>query len=188
MTEINYDDLAETPVTQSDDELKSIAELAERQCTLEDWIEKAEGRLKEAKRNLMKVTGELLPDALKQAGLESITLANGAKVEVNADLKASITKANQAAAFEWMREHNHGDLIRNEFKISYGVGEDEQSDCLTSFLAEVGQDFNEKTFVNAQSLKAWCRRELEAHDHGEDWEKMFGVYRFKYTKIERPKT
>jgi hypothetical protein len=58
---------------------------------------------------------------------------------------------------------------------------------LTSFLAETGQDFNEKTFVHPQTLKALVKRELEANDHGEDWEKMFGVYRFKYTKIVRPK-
>jgi hypothetical protein len=187
MSEINYDELAEAPVTVSDDEVQSIAQLAERQMVLEDWIEGQEERLKEAKKNLTKLTGELLPEAMRQAGVKEFTLDNGCKIEVDQDIKASITRANLEDALNWLRENEWADTIRHEFKISYGKGEDEMSDNLLSFLAETGQDFNEKTFVHPQTLKALVKRELEANDHGEDWEKMFGVYRFKYTKIVRPK-
>lgn len=188
MTEINYDEIAETPVTVSDTDLKSIAEYAERQIILEDWIEKQNERIKEAGKNLAKITGELLPAAMRQAGVRDFTLSNGCEVKLNADLKASITKANQEAAFEWLREHGNGDLIRNEFKISYGAGENDQAEGLADFLADVNQDFDQKEFVHHSTLPAFCRRELDEHDHGEEWEKMFGVYRFTYTKIIRPKT
>lgn len=190
MSEINYDEMAEAPVTVSDDEVRSIAQLAERQVVLEDWIEKAEDKIKEAKANLGKLTGEQLPEALRAAGVRSFTLENGCVVEMNMDIKASITKANQEAAFKWLRENGNGDLIRNEFKISYGAGEDEKSDCLAIFLSDVGQDYNQKEFVHHSTLPAFVRRELDdpEKDYGEDWEKMFGVYRHTYTKIIRPKT
>lgn len=188
MTEINYDDMAEAPVAVSDDELKSISELAERQLKLEDWITNAEQKIKEAKANMAKLTGELLPEAMRQAGVREFKLHNGCEILLNMDIKASITAANKESAFEWLRDNNQGDLIRNEFKVSYGAGEDEQSDCLVGFLTDVGQDFNQKEFVHHSTLPAFVRRELDEHDHGEDWEKMFGVYRHTYTKIIRPKT
>jgi hypothetical protein len=188
MSEINYDEMVEDRVPLTDDEITSIAKLAERQMQLEDWIERAEDRLKEAKANLRKLTGEQLPEAMRAAGVSSFALENGCEISMNMDIKASITKANQEAAFNWLRETGNADIIRNEFKISYGAGEDEQADCLTSFLAEVGQDFNQKEFVHHSTLPAFVRRELEETDHDEDWEKMFGVYRHTYTKIIRPKT
>lgn len=188
MTEINYDEMAEAPVKVSDDEVESIAQLAERQIVLEDWIEEQESRLKEAKQNLAKLSGELLPEAMRQAGMKEFKLADGCEITTDEDVKASITQKNLDSALEWLRENEWADTIRHEFKISYGKGEDEMSDNLQSFLGETGQDFNEKTFVHPQTLKALVKRELAANDHGEDWEKMFGVYRFKYTKITRPKT
>lgn len=184
----NYDDMVEETVPVSDDEIKSISELADRQVLLEDWIEKAEDKLKEAKANMKKLTGELLPEAMREAGVREFKLSNGCEVLLNMDIKASITAANKENAFAWLRENNQGDLIRNEFKVSYGSGEDEQADCLSSFLTEVGQDFNQKEFVHHSTLPAFVRRELDEYDHGEDWEKMFGVYRHSYTKIIRPKT
>jgi Ca2+-binding EF-hand superfamily protein len=188
MSDINYDDMVEEAVPVSDDDLKSISELADRQMKLEDWIERQEAKLKEAKANMTKLTGELLPEAMRQAGIREFKLSNGCEVLLNMDIKASITKANQEAAFNWLREHNQGDLIRNEFKVSYGAGEDEQADCLSTFLADVGQDYNQKEYVHHSTLPAFVRRELDEHDHDENWEKMFGVYRHTYTKIVRPKT
>lgn len=184
----NYDDMAEEVVPVTDDEIKSISELADRQIVLEDWIERSEEKMKEARENLKKLTGELLPEAMREAGVREFKLSNGCEVLMNMDIKASITAANKEKAFAWLREQNQGDLIRNEFKISFGAGEDEFSDGLVGYLHEVKQDFNQKEFVHHSTLPAFVRRELDEHDHGEDWEKLFGVYRHTYTKIIRPKT
>ena len=72
--EINYDEIAEAPVSVGDDDIKSIAELAERQIVLEDWIAAQGERLKEAQANLKKLACETLPDAMKQAGMLKFTL------------------------------------------------------------------------------------------------------------------
>lgn len=184
---VNYDDMAEAVVPVSDDEVKSISALAERQIILEDWIENTEGKIKEAKANMKKLTGELLPDAMRTAGVREMKLDNGCALLLNMDMKASITAANKEAAFTWLRDNNQGDLIRNEFKVSYGAGEAELSDELSQYLLGADQDFSQKEFVHHSTLPAFVRRELDEHDHGEDWEKMFGVFRYTYTKIIRPK-
>lgn len=190
MSAINYDEIADAPVVVSDDELRSIAELAERQMVLEDWIEAQEDKLKEARQNLAKLTGELLPDAMRAARVREFALDNGCEIQLNMDIKASITKANQPLAFTWLRDNGNGDLIRNEYKISYGAGENDLAEALSKFLIENEQDFNQKEFVHHSTLPAFVRRELDdpEKEHDEEWEKMFGVYRHTYTKIVRPKT
>ena len=93
MTEINYDDMAEEEVPVSDDELKSIADLAERQIAMEDWIERQEERLKEGKKKLAKLTSEELPEAMRAAGVKEFVLANGAELKLDTKVRANITKA-----------------------------------------------------------------------------------------------
>jgi hypothetical protein len=183
---INYDELADAPVSISDDELKSIADLAERQIVLEDWIAAQEEKLKQAKQNLAKLTGELLPEALRAAGVSKFALANGCEIELNTDTKANITKANQEWCFQWLNEHDMGDLVKNEFKVTFGMGDSDQADQLAEHLASVDQEFNQRAFIHPQTLSAFVRRELEDNDHDEEWEKRFGVFRHTYTKIVRP--
>jgi len=187
---INYDDIAEAPVTVSDDEVKSIAELAERQIVIEDWIEAQQARLKEAAANLKKLSEEKLPEAMRQAGVKTFTLDNGCKVEVDEGVYGNITKANQPWCFGWLRENNNGDLIKNEFKFSFGKGDDEQAKELANHADELGIEYNQKEFIHPQTLGAFIRTEVANPevDHDEEWEKKFGVFRKRVTKIERPKT
>jgi len=190
MTEINYDEIAETPVTVGDDDVKSIAELAERQVVIEDWIEEQTARLKEAKENLVKISSEKLPEAMKQAGMLKFTLENGCVIEVKEGVHGNITKKNQPWCFGWLRDNNNGDLIKNEFKFTFGKGEGEQADNLAIHAEECGIDYNQKEFIHPQTLGAFVRTEVANPevDHDAEWEKNFGVYRSRVTTIERPKT
>lgn len=188
MTDINYDEIAEAPITISDGELKSIALLAERQMIIEDWILAQSERLKEAGKNLAKIMCEELPAAMKEAGLKTFALDNGCEIELSAELKTSITEKNKPWCHNWLRENKHGDLIKNEFKTVFGMGEGEKAKALAEFLMKEDQSFTQKEAVHAQTLGAFVRSELKVSDHNEEWEKAFGVFRWKQTKITRPKT
>lgn len=186
--EFNYDDMAEEVVPVTDDELKSIAALAERQMKLEDWIENQEEKLKEAKKRLAKVTGEELPDALRAAGVKEFTLANGAELNLDTKIRANITKANESDAYEWLRDNGGADIIRNKVELSFGAAEDSMAESLVNELEQRGFDFNQKTAVPWNSLDAFVRAEMQANEHDEAWENLFGVYRHTAVKIVRPKT
>lgn len=187
---INYDDIAEAPVAVGDDDIQSIAELAERQIILEDWISEQGDRMKEAKENLRKLSCEKLPEAMKQAGMLQFKLDNGCVIDVKEGVHGNITKANQQWCFEWLRDNNNGDLIKNEFKVTFGKGEGDFADGLIEYLNDADQDFNQKEFVHPQTLGAFVRTEVSNPevDHDEEWENKFGVYRSRVTLIERPKT
>lgn len=187
MTEINYDDMAEEEVPVTDDELKSIAVLAERQIAMEDWIERQEERLKEGKKKLAKLTGEELPDAMRTAGVKEFTLENGAELKLDSKVRASITKANEADAYDWLRDNGGADILRQKFDLSFAADEDAKAQDFAAQLEQQGLDFNQKVSVPWNSLDAFVRCELAENDRGEDWEKMFGVYRHTSVKIVRPK-
>ena len=184
---IDYDAIADEPVPVSDDELKSIADLAGRQIVLEDWIANQELRLKEAKKNLKDIAEEKLPEAMKTAKVKHFELENGFEINLSTDLRASITKANMGWCFGWLEENGHGDLIKNEFKTTFGSGEADNAQALELFLLETEQDFDHRQYVHHSTLPAFCKRELDVHEHGEDWEKRFGIFRQSKTKIVRPK-
>ena len=187
MTDINYDDLAEEEVPVSDDELKSIADLAARQIAMEDWIERQEERLKEGKKKLAKLTSEELPEAMRAAGVKEFTLENGAELKLDSKVRASITKANEAAAYEWLRENGGADILRSKFDLSFAADEDAKAQDFAAQLEEMGLDFNQKVNVPWNSLDAFVRCELAENEHDEAWENMFGVYRQTSVKIIRPK-
>lgn len=180
---VDYEDMTEGP---TDDQLKVISGLIKRQVEIEDWIKKEEGRMREAKANLLKVQNELLPEAMLAAGVKEFADEKGFKVTVKEDVKAGITAANQEWCFGWLKETGNQDIIRNEFKISYGVGEEEQANVLVAALNEQAQEFNQKRYIHPRTLPAFCRAEMEDNDHGEEWETKFGIFRYKVAKIERP--
>lgn len=184
---INYDEIANQEVKVSDDKLQAISDLAERQLKIQEWITEQEERLKQAKKNLLAVQCDKLPAAMKEAGVKSFVLEDGSSVEIDEDIKASITQKNKEWCFEWLREEGFGDIIKNEFKTTFGKGEGDKAEKLATFLIEHEQDFNQKESVHPQTLGAFVREQLKENDHPEEWEKRFGVYRMKVAKITRPK-
>ena len=182
---VDYEELVEGP---TDDQLKVISGLIKRQIEIEDWLEKAAGRMMEASANLAKIQNDLLPEAMLAAGVSDFTDAAGYKIKVKQDVKAGITEANQQWCFDWLRKSGNGAIIRNEFKISYGVGDEELATKLVETLKEQEQEFNQKQYVHPRTLPAFCRTELENEDNPptEEWEKRFGIFRYKVAKIERP--
>ncbi len=186
--DINYDEIAgdASASAPSDESLKSISKLAERQVEIENDIAKLGAALSTKKKELEKVACFDLPEAMKAAGLAEFTLESGAKISIKENLRAGITADNLAWCFKWLRDNGHGDIIRNEFKVSFGVGEDESSEGLATHLLEAEIDFNQKEYVHSRTLPAFVRTELEDNEHGEAWEKRFGVFRQKVSKVQRP--
>lgn len=73
-----------------------------------------------------------LPAKLEQAGVPSISLAEGYRVGVSHMVRASIKPDARERAYEWLREHGLGDLITNTVNsstlsaVAKGMQEDNQ--------------------------------------------------------------
>jgi len=95
-----------------------VAALGQELSDLRDEIGVQDQILKDLKFRKNTISKELLPGAMKAAGLVgdngkgSFTLGDGTKIHLRTNLYASYVKAKQVAFFAWLIENGHKDLIK----------------------------------------------------------------------------
>jgi hypothetical protein len=141
--------------------LKEIADLAERQMQLAAKIDKANAYISDLNQQLKTVQEVLLPEALIMTGLHEVKLANGSKVTIKRFYSASISDENRDEAFSWLYDNNYSDLIKNDFSIKFGKGDDEEADNLKELLDSNGIEYAQKTHVHPQTLAAFVKEQVE---------------------------
>src|SRR5271163_3873114 len=105
-------------------ELSLVAQLAAQLSAKAREIEAAEAQLKVLKAAHEELQIRRLPDAMLDLGVKSLKLTDGATITVKPEYHASIPKAQRETALAWLREHEFGDLIKNEITVTFGKGED----------------------------------------------------------------
>ena len=83
-------------------------------------------------------------------------------MSVSTYYSASIPKDKIDEALDWLRNNNHGDLIKNTVSIDYARGEDNAAEKMKQDLRTQGQSFTDKTGVHPQTLKAFVREQTES--------------------------
>jgi len=135
---------------------------------------KTEEFLKEKKKDLLKMTDEDLPSVLQEMGVSSFTLDDGSKVEIKPLYAGHISANNKEAAFEWLRNNGHDDIIKNVVSCQFGRGEDNKAEEFYAIASAKGYVAQQKQDVHASTLKAWIRERVE---NGEEFPmEVFGAY------------
>ena len=130
--------------------------------------------LKEKKKDLLKMTDEDLPSVLQEMGVSSFTLDDGSKVEIKPLYAGHISANNKEAAFEWLRNNGHDDIIKNVVSCQFGRGEDNKAEEFYAIASAKGYVAQQKQDVHASTLKAWIRERVE---NGEEFPmEVFGAY------------
>ena len=84
----------------NDEAIKGVSELCKQMSKLEEDIAAYENMIKTKKKQLLRVSTQLLPELLRQFGMAEITLTDGRKVSMNKQYFAAITKEKQEEAYE----------------------------------------------------------------------------------------
>ena len=145
-----------------DDQLDSISKLANEAASLERKIADTEQLLKDHKQSLHKITDEQLPEALETMGLQKFTLKDGAEIAVKPIYAASIPKDRKEEAFQWLRDHEFGDLVKNNVTVTFGRGEDTIAKDFVNMCGAQGFTPSQLEKVEPMTLKAWLRERVEA--------------------------
>ena len=87
-------------------------------------LEVQEDSIKQKKKDIELLSGEVIPTMLSEMGLSYLKLQDGSSIEVKTNYSATITQANKENAFKWLRENGLGDIIKNEISVSFGRNED----------------------------------------------------------------
>ena len=163
--------------------VQSLADQVERLEKLQKEIESAEEQLKQKKKNLEHVSGEVIPTMMAEMGLSHLKLMDGSSVDVKPHYSATITQANKEAAFNWLRNNGLGDIIKNEISVSFGRNEDTRAADYAELAKGHGFEPTQKLKVEPMPLKALVRERIEA---GKEMPtEIFNVFIGNKTTIKR---
>jgi len=169
----------------NDDQIRKISELTQFQISQEDVILILESLLNAERKKLEQIKTVLLPEAMKEIGIERIDLDTGEKLTIRTVIGASIKIENRDGAHKWLRDNGFGSLIKNEVTAKFGMGKEKTATKLLAELLKKGFDADSKEFVHTQTLSAFVREQLEAGTKIPM--ELLGVFQYNESKIVRPK-
>ena len=171
--------------TLNSGKLDGVSRLAQEAALLEQEIAQYEQFVKEKKQALYKITDEQLPEALEEMGLQKFTLTDGAEISVKPIYAASIPKERKEEAFQWPRDHDFGDLVKNNVTVSFGRGEDDNASAFAALAEKEGFIPSQKEEIHASTLRAFIKERVENGD--EFPSELFGAYVCQRAVIKRSK-
>ena len=165
--------------------IQSLADQVERLEAMQQQLEIQEDAIKEKKKQIQHISGEVIPTMMSEMGLAELKLHDGSHLKVSTSYRATITEANKEAAFNWLRENGLGDIIKNEISVSFGRNEDNKAADYAELAKGQGFQPTQKMKVEPMTLKALVRERIEA---GKEMPtEIFGVFSENKTTIKRNK-
>ena len=167
-----------------------VTDIAE-QCVLlkkkEDEVAALEEKLKAKKEERDDISSRVIPELLAAQRLQEIKLADGSKVSVKKEFRATLPKdeIRREAAYQWLRDQNLGDIIKNNVTVSFGKGEDNKANQLVDLAVANGFTPQQKSDVAWNTLTALYEERVKAGlDMPSD---VFSLWIKDKTKISRKK-
>ena len=165
------------------DGLKTVSSLAQEVSNWEGKVAELEEQLRTAKAKLLELTDRDLPDMMAEVSITNFTLADGSKLEVKQTYGARIPVAHRDAAFAWLKEKGHDDIIKNLVSVPFGRGEDSLATDFINLAQKNGYAPDQKKEVHPQTLKAFVKEQLEKGQ--EVPMDLFGVFTGQRASIKR---
>ena len=151
----------QTEVLDRTENIKSLASQVKSLKELEDEIKADEESLKNKKKEIERISGEVVPLLLAETGLSSLKLADGSHIEVKPYYSANISVKNRDAAHNWLRSNGLGDIIKNNVVVSFGLNEDNKAAEYANLAQSQGYQPTQKLKVEPMTLKALVRERIE---------------------------
>ena len=162
----------------SADIAKSCNKLLETQNEIAAFEEK----LKQLKGTETTLSEQTIPNLMQQAGIAMLKLADGSSVEVKPFYSARIPASKADEAFSWLRDNGHGDLIKNQITMEFGMKQDNEAKSIIEELKQKGLPVQQKTTVHPSTLRGFVREQIQ--DLGKNVPaELFGTYVANKTKI-----
>ena len=182
MTAIDFEQDKEEIINKTRNVGKLADKIQEMQA-VQKALEADEEQIKQKKKHLDYLSGEVIPTMLSEMGLSFLKLADGSSIEVKTNYSATITQAKKEEAFNWLRENGLGDIIKNEISVSFGRNEDNKAADYAELAKGQGFQPTQKMKVEPMTLKALVRERIEA---GKEMPtELFNIFVGNKTTIKR---
>lgn len=161
--------------------MEDIATACNKLLDIQKEVSALEDQLKKKKEQELKLSEQEIPNLMQKAGAASIKLTDGTAVEIKPYYGARIPASRTEEAFDWLRENNYADLIKNNVTLTFGRNEDNMAKSLVDDLRNKGHNVKQAEKVEPMTLKAFVREQIEkGKDVPAD---LFGVYVATRTKL-----
>jgi hypothetical protein len=187
MSEMNKMMLKDTKDLLDNIEITDIATQCKLLKNKEDEIAELEEKLKAKKAEADVISSEVIPELLKEQGLNQIKLSDGSSVTVKTEYRATLPKDNfkREEAYKWLRDQGLGDIIKNNVFVTFGKGEDDKAKQLLDLAANNGYQPQQKSDVAWNTLTALYQERVQT---GLDMpSEVFSLWIKDKTKISRKK-
>ena len=173
----------QTEVIKNTSNIKTLSDEVLKLRAMEDQLKIMEDALKNKKKEIDRISGEVIPTMLSEMGLSQLKLADGSSVDVKPFYSASISAQNKDKAYQWLRNNGLGDIIKNEISVSFGRNEDNKAANYAELAKSNGFQPTQKLKVEPMTLKALVRERIEA---GKEMPtEIFNVFIGNKTTIKR---
>ena len=139
----------------------AIADLCKRANEKKEQITKMEEELKQLKKELLTITDEDIPDTMTEIGVSEYKLIDGSSVTLKPTYGAHISEDNQQEAFQWLRDNECDDIIKNTVSVEFGRQEDEKALAFKELVEEQKYEPVQVTKIHPQTLKAFIKERIE---------------------------
>ena len=160
---------------------QDIAKLCNKLLDVQKEVTTLEDKLKKKKEEELKLSEQDIPNLMQKAGVAALKLTDGSSVEIKPYYGARIPTSRTDEAFNWLRENNYGDLIKNNVTLTFGRNEDNVAKTLVDELRQKGHNVKQAEKVEPMTLKAFVREQIEKGKNVPA--DLFGVYVATRTKI-----
>ena len=121
-------------------DVDTLASYCRELQTYEEEIAELEEQIKKKREKADKISSEIIPNMLAEQGISSLKLADGSSVDVRKSYNCTIKKDEMESAYNWLRENQLGDIIKNEVSVQFGRGEDNKAEQLLDLAAREGYE------------------------------------------------
>jgi len=182
MNNIDFEKDRVDSITQID-QTKNLSDKVIELRNLEDQVAASENHTKDLKEKAKQLSNFDIPKMMQEMNVTKLKLKDGASIEVKPFYGAHITPDKQEAAFNWLREHGLGDIIKNDITVTFGMSEDNKATAYAVLARGQGYEPVQKVAVHTGTLKAVVRERTES---GQDMPAdLFNTFVGNQTKINR---
>ena len=182
MNNIDFEKDRIDSITQID-QTKNLSDKVIELRNLEDQVAASENHTKDLKEKAKQLSNFDIPKMMQEMNVTKLKLKDGASIEVKPFYGANITPDKQEAAFNWLREHGLGDIIKNDITVTFGMSEDNKATAYAVLARGQGYEPVQKVAVHTGTLKAVVRERTES---GQDMPAdLFNTFVGNQTKINR---
>ena len=153
-----FDDTTLDKVQQGD--MKTLSSLVKDLDQLTININEKEEELKSLKLQKHLMSTEQIPAMMDEMGVQRLDVEN-LSVSLKPLINASIPPTRREEAYQWLRENDLDDIIKNDVILSFGKGEDNIAGDIMYDLEQRGLHPEKKTHIHSMTLRAFIRERVE---------------------------